>query len=63
MEEEMILTVEEAKTKWCYRSIGSVVDEKCVADECMAWREYGSTKNEKGEVKELGYCGLAGVPE
>jgi hypothetical protein len=48
----MILTIEEAKTKWCYRSIGSDVDEKCVADKCTVWRKYGSTKNKKGEVKE-----------
>ena len=44
------MTIEEAKEKWC---CNKEVD-KCLADECMAWRRFDP------EVKENGYCGLAG---
>ena len=44
------MKVEEAKQKWC---CNTEVD-KCIANECMAWRWFDP------EVKENGYCGLAG---
>ena len=44
------MTVDEARNKWCCTH----EIEKCLADECMAWRwNYTEIKNE-------GYCGLAG---
>lgn len=44
------MKVEEAKKKWCCdRGV-----DKCIANECMAWRWFDP------EVKENGYCGLAG---
>ena len=44
------MKVEEAKQKWC---CNREVD-KCIANECMAWRWCDTgTKHE-------GYCGLAG---
>ena len=64
------MLVEEAKNKWCCTH----EIEKCLADECMAWRwnyeamvvgeTIGGTKilaNGKGRISETdGYCGLAG---
>lgn len=64
------MTVEEAKNKWCCTH----EIEKCLADECMAWRwnyeamvvgeTIGGTKilaNGKTLMSETdGYCGLAG---
>ena len=42
----MIVTEKEAKTRWCYRTMGfadrnagnNPYAEKCVASMCMAWR-------------------------
>lgn len=44
------MTVDEAKNKWCCTH----EIEKCLADECMAWRWFDPA------VKNEGYCGLAG---
>ena len=44
------MKVEEAKNKWCCDS----GVHKCIANKCMAWRWFDP------EVKENGYCGLAG---
>ena len=65
------MLVEEAKNKWCCTH---EIEEKCLADECMAWRwnyeamvvgeTIGGEKifaNGKGLISETdGYCGLAG---
>ena len=42
------MTTEKAKEKWCCNQ------DKCCADACMFWRWFDP------EVKENGYCGLAG---
>ena len=47
------MTVEEAKTKWCCMH----EIEKCITDACMAWRWKDT------EIKNEGYCGLAGKEE
>ena len=44
------MKVEEAKQKWCC----SMEVDKCIANECMAWRWFDTA------VKNEGYCGLAG---
>ena len=44
------MTVDEAQTKWCCTH----EIEKCNADTCMAWRWLDT------EIKNEGYCGLAG---
>jgi hypothetical protein len=57
------MTVDEAKLKWCCTH----KIEKCLADECMAWRwNYERVDTEDELVFETvlsitdGYCGLAG---
>lgn len=71
----MIVTAEEAKTKWCpfartvaYHTSGAVNRlagltpsdwPHCIADDCMAWRWWNQPSN---EAKHKGYCGLAGKP-
>jgi hypothetical protein len=75
----MILTEEEARSKWCCASFGlldAISDAaghrypaRCEASECMAWRWWGVWPN--GEAKDtlyvtslvVGYCGLARRPE
>ena len=44
------MTVEEAREKWCCNQDVN----KCCADACMAWRWLDT------EIKNEGYCGLAG---
>ena len=44
------MTVEEARKKWC--CLHEI--EKCITDQCMAWRWFDTT------IKNEGYCGLAG---
>lgn len=61
----MLLTEEDAKTKWCpmvrapYGGYGSVntYDKhfKCIASDCAMWRW--------SKLPAQGYCGLAGKPE
>lgn len=68
----MLLTIKEAKEKWCpmarilsadgnasynYR-IGSGAASGCIGCDCMAWREVDEMK-----ITKKGYCGLAGKPE
>lgn len=55
----MILSIENAKRSTCPLTMGgmSAIDggargARCIADQCMAWREAG----------EGGYCGMAGTP-
>jgi hypothetical protein len=63
------MTPEQAKTKWCpyvrltvwieARGVtdnrtDDVLKTRCLADGCMAWRQYGADGH--------GYCGLAGKP-
>ena len=66
----MILTEDEARTKWCpafrisYGGEGSDPHDnrgdtpgnngRCIASRCMAWRWSGEA---------IGYCGLSGKPE
>ena len=38
-------------------------DPKCIASSCMAWRwDIDPVDAAIGEVKAMGYCGLAGKP-
>jgi hypothetical protein len=53
----MIVTVDEAKTKWCPAEDGG---GRCSATECMAWR--WSKVPEDNRKPSTGYCGLAGRP-
>ena len=68
----MILTAEEAKTKWCpfarvaaqggagvNRHVGASPSTwpHCITDSCMAWRWWNQPAN---EAKHRGYCGLVG---
>jgi len=56
----MYHTEEEAKALWCPMSAASGDGQKCLASDCMAWREstYGK------EADKHGTCGLvAFVPD
>jgi hypothetical protein len=67
----MMLTAEEAKTKWCpFARLGSYQSggvnrsglspsdwPHCIAEDCMAWRWWNQPAN---EAKHKGYCGLVG---
>ena len=69
----MLLTEEEAKTKWCpmarlqdvggtYNRCGPAADLYCIASACMMWRK--ATLNNGDYYKNgAGYCGLASKPE
>lgn len=74
----MILTEEEAKTKYCPETFGNpglkTANQRCEASACMAWRDWG-IRCANGTVWEqlvssgrrsgdevLGYCGKAGKP-
>lgn len=50
----MLVTEEEAKTKWCPRESrgGTGVTNKCIGSECMVWWWIDKEKTK-------GYCGLA----
>lgn len=92
----MLLTEEEAKTKWCPHARVTSTDytgkqmpghnrvidasddgqgwdirddftNKCIASECMAWRQWPSSQSITSSsvgtiVTTTGYCGLAGKP-
>ena len=71
----MVLTEDEAKTKWCpqvrvgesYRAVNMRINYDlitCIASGCMMWRwEAVNTAPGLGVVKPTkGYCGLAGKP-
>jgi hypothetical protein len=54
---------EKAKEKWCpFRS--RFANNNCLIDNCMAWKEYLSVQNKKGEFEENknkeGLCKLIG---
>jgi hypothetical protein len=60
------VTEEEAKTRWCHRTLAAlaVVEvgsffhrAKCLGSDCMAWRW---DQDEDGERHMDGHCGLAG---
>lgn len=69
----MILTEEEARTKWCpevqfvdssgygiisNRDVGAR-NEYCIASNCMMWRWFDTSDPVKAST---GYCGKAGKP-
>ena len=70
----MIITKEEAETKWCPQ-LPPAPGARCIASQCMAWRWYGHVDGEgrmweptrfggisvEVEVRR-GFCGLAGAP-
>jgi hypothetical protein len=67
----VIVTEEEARMKQCPFSFNRQGFWRCVASECMAWREiirpgaYATIEGNKIEFPEEskgGYCGLAGNP-
>lgn len=71
--QEMTLTEEEAKTKWCPFASVTARDANgcgtywngepafmCIASACMAWRPI--PKSAENPYPPEGYCGLAGKP-
>jgi hypothetical protein len=66
----VMLTEEEAKTKWCPHSDAPRThrDGYCIGSECMAWRwdettrTYDDTRTPKPDKFHKGHCGLAGKP-
>ncbi len=63
----MILTEEEARTKWCphdktERYNNFAAHNRCIASDCMAWRWAKPIDEFDGTVVRTGYCGLAGKP-
>ena len=66
----MQLTEEQARSKWCpmVRSENggrsdSTSQNRCIASNCMAWREYRiSYSHGNSPIEKHGYCGLAGQP-
>lgn len=69
----MIVTEEEAKTKYCQESFGpgsgswetTPAQRRCMGSTCMAWRWHfnGDIRNiDRGQNddRSLGFCGLAG---
>lgn len=55
----MILTENQASTKWCPFSTPGYASD-CKASGCAAWRWYDGGSDEQ---PRRGYCGLAGKPE
>lgn len=69
------MTEEEAKTKWCPmvragHVAGMAVNvepngdfkyvTRCIASDCMMWKQYVVPTGKKDELLAGGYCGLAG---
>lgn len=62
----MVISEKEAKTMMC---CGPMLNAKCKASKCMAWRwagiTYSDTKKDGTVIKSgvrLGFCGLSGKP-
>lgn len=71
------MTEDQAKTKWCpmvrtglvagmavnHHVGGDVKDEtRCIASECMMWRNFTLDEVRRDNNSKGGFCGLAGVP-
>ena len=57
-------TVKEAIKKWCPFFVdGNIIENNCIADECIEWRWSGATvQYAKDNPDTKGYCGMAGKP-
>lgn len=74
----MIVTEEQSRKKWCPQlrvmdmsngfaiatNLGGhgLLDNCCIASDCMMWRWYNRTIGETRENVGKGFCGLAGKP-
>lgn len=66
----MILSEDEAATKWCPMirmgvNLEGIVEPNCVGSGCMMWRWYEvppEVPNRNNMKGYFGYCGLAGEP-
>ena len=54
----MLLTLEEAKTKWCPQFANAARSVNCIADDCPYWNNIPDHWPQGGK----GYCGRGGIP-